>query len=56
MTWFRSGRSKSTGDGGCVEAATCPATTHVRGSKRTADPHLTLSSAAWTDFAGFAAR
>lgn len=47
--WFKS--SYSSGEGGnCVEVAACPHTIHVRDSKDTDGPELTLTPAAWTTF------
>ncbi|MBT2528845.1 DUF397 domain-containing protein [Streptomyces sp. ISL-99] len=54
MTWCKS--SYSAGNGGeCVEVATCPSAVHVRDSKVTAGPMLTLGTQAWGAFVGFAA-
>ncbi|MGV9647884.1 DUF397 domain-containing protein [Streptomyces sp. NPDC003554] len=53
--WFKSSYSSS-GDGDCVEVSLCPTTVHVRDSKNTRGPRLTLSTAAWSEFLGFAAR
>ncbi|MFD9726601.1 DUF397 domain-containing protein [Streptomyces sp. NPDC059072] len=48
FTWRKSSHSGSDG-GDCVEIASCPAEqVHVRDSKVTDGPHLTLTSAAWT--------
>ncbi|MFJ8648436.1 DUF397 domain-containing protein [Streptomyces sp. NPDC093546] len=49
LSWFKSSYSGSANDS-CVEVATCPSTIHVRDSKDPADPHLTLSPAAWAAF------
>ncbi|UGY90768.1 DUF397 domain-containing protein [Streptomyces gobiensis] len=49
MAWHKSTRSGSEGDS-CVEVAACPCTVHVRDSKDTAMPGLSLSPAAWTAF------
>ncbi|MFI9599530.1 DUF397 domain-containing protein [Streptomyces sp. NPDC052043] len=54
LAWFKSSYSSS-GDGGCVEAAACPATVHVRDSKNTTGPQLALSPTAWSEFTEFAA-
>ncbi|MFE1854340.1 DUF397 domain-containing protein [Streptomyces sp. NPDC002387] len=55
LTWFKSSYSgDSSGD--CVEVSLCPTTVHVRDSKNTRGPRLTLSTAAWSEFLGFAAR
>lgn len=54
LAWFKS--SYSAGDGGeCLEVAICPHTVHVRDSKDTSRPGLSVRSAAWTAFVGFAA-
>ncbi|WP_328493198.1 DUF397 domain-containing protein [Streptomyces sp. NBC_00414] len=49
LTWFKSSYSGSEGDD-CVEVAACPATIHVRDSKNTRGPQLTLSPSAWAGF------
>ncbi|MFJ1802305.1 DUF397 domain-containing protein [Streptomyces sp. NPDC088180] len=47
--WFKS--SYSNGDGGdCVEVAAHPTAVHVRDSKVTDGPVLTVEPAAWTAF------
>ncbi|MFE2169809.1 DUF397 domain-containing protein [Streptomyces sp. NPDC059447] len=47
-TWRKSSHSGSDG-GNCVEFATCPADqVHVRDSKVTDGPNLTLTPTAWT--------
>lgn len=49
MDWRKS--SYSAGNGGeCVEVATRPDTVHVRDSKNTAGPILTVTSDAWAEF------
>jgi hypothetical protein len=55
LAWFKS--SYSAGNGGeCVEVASCLGVTHVRDSKDTVGPIVSLSPIAWTAFVGFAAR
>jgi hypothetical protein len=54
LSWHKSSYS-SGGDGDCVEVATCPHTIHVRDSKNTDGPRLTLSPTTWTDFLTYAA-
>ncbi|MEU0803953.1 DUF397 domain-containing protein [Streptomyces sp. NPDC005970] len=55
LIWFKS--SYSGGEGGdCVEVATRPDTVHIRDSKNTAGPILTVTPDAWVEFVGFAAR
>ncbi|CAL9407067.1 DUF397 domain-containing protein [Streptomyces sp. enrichment culture] len=49
LTWFKSSYSSS-GDGDCVEVATCTGTIHVRDSKVRQGAQLSLSPAAWTRF------
>ncbi|MEU6892778.1 DUF397 domain-containing protein [Streptomyces sp. NPDC046557] len=54
MTWQKS--TYSGGDGGqCVEVAACPSAVHVRDSKDTTRPALTLTPSAWAAFTDFAA-
>ncbi|MEU5229647.1 DUF397 domain-containing protein [Streptomyces anulatus] len=49
LHWFKS--SYSDGDGGaCVEVAAHPAAVHVRDSKVTDGPVLTVGPAAWSAF------
>ncbi|MFD7322078.1 DUF397 domain-containing protein [Streptomyces sp. NPDC059875] len=47
--WTKSSYSSEQG-GNCVEVATCPHTVHVRDSKDTTRPSLTLTPAAWSTF------
>ncbi|MDX3664820.1 DUF397 domain-containing protein [Streptomyces europaeiscabiei] len=49
LAWRKSTYSGTEGDD-CVEVATLPSTIHVRDSKISAGPELTLSPAAWTPF------
>ena len=49
LAWHKSSHS-SGGDGDCVEIATCPSTIHIRDSKNTQGPQLTLAPATWTEF------
>ncbi|MDH6438970.1 hypothetical protein M2158_007511 [Streptomyces sp. SAI-144] len=55
LAWFKSSYSgDSSGD--CVEVATAPTTVHVRDSKKTTGPQLTLSPTTWSEFVAFASR
>ena len=54
LSWHKSSYSGGSGDD-CVEVATCPSTIHVRDSKSTDGPHLTLSPTPWADFLTYAA-
>jgi hypothetical protein len=50
LAWFKSSYSSS-GDGNdCVEVAISPAAIHVRDSKNTTGPRMTLAPGAWTRF------
>ncbi|MGX1562088.1 DUF397 domain-containing protein [Streptomyces sp. NPDC055506] len=49
LTWFKSSYSSS-GDGDCVEIATCPEAIHIRDSKNKQGPQLTLSPTTWSAF------
>lgn len=49
LAWFKSSYSSS-GSGDCVEVALTPATIHIRDSKNTQGPQLSLSPTPWTDF------
>ncbi|MEU5102658.1 DUF397 domain-containing protein [Streptomyces sp. NPDC021354] len=54
LVWCKS--SYSGGEGGqCVEVATRPDTVHIRDSKNTTGPILTVTPHAWAEFVGFAA-
>ncbi|MFF8277221.1 DUF397 domain-containing protein [Streptomyces lateritius] len=53
LAWFKSSYSSS-GDGDCVEVATCPTTVHVRDSKNPEGPQLALPPTAWGDFVAYA--
>lgn len=56
LSWFKSSYS-SGGDGDCVEVAVAlPHTIHIRDSKNTTGPQLTLSPTAWAEFVPYAAR
>ncbi|MDN3295003.1 DUF397 domain-containing protein [Streptomyces ficellus] len=49
FAWAKSSYSGDQG-GDCVEVAACPHTVHVRDSKDTTRPALTLSPSAWSAF------
>ncbi|MEU9148183.1 DUF397 domain-containing protein [Streptomyces sp. NPDC048349] len=53
MSWRKSTHSGGDGDA-CVEIATGPAAVHVRDSKVTDGPVLTLTPAAWADLTAWA--
>ncbi|MFJ4842583.1 DUF397 domain-containing protein [Streptomyces sp. NPDC088746] len=53
--WRKSSYSGCEG-GQCVEVATHPSAVHVRDSKNTEGPTLTVSPTTWSAFAAFAAR
>jgi hypothetical protein len=54
LNWVKS--SYSSGEGGeCVEVASTPGTVHVRDSKDTSRPALTVEPAVWSAFVEFAA-
>ncbi|WP_369223062.1 DUF397 domain-containing protein [Streptomyces sp. R39] len=40
----------------CVEVATAPSTIHIRDSKHTTGPHLTVTPSVWADFVSLAVR
>ncbi|MFB7554485.1 DUF397 domain-containing protein [Streptomyces brevispora] len=53
--WFKS--SYSAGNGGdCVEVATADTSVHIRDSKRTDGPVLSVGSRGWKQFVRMAAR
>ncbi|MDK1475437.1 DUF397 domain-containing protein [Streptomyces sp. 549] len=49
VSWEKSSYSGPDG-GDCVEVGRCAEAVHVRDSKRTAGPHLTLTPDAWAAF------
>ncbi|RLL69311.1 DUF397 domain-containing protein [Streptomyces sp. Z26] len=53
LAWFKSSYSSS-GDGDCVEVATCPTTVHVRDSKLERSPQLAITSERWQSFLTYA--
>ena len=55
IEWHKSSYSGGEGQA-CVEVAACPGAVHVRDSKDTAIPALTVTPTAWSDFVSFAAR
>lgn len=54
IEWRKSSYSGGEGEA-CVEVATCPDAIHIRDSKETAIPPLTVTAHAWSAFVGFAA-
>ncbi|MGC9380863.1 DUF397 domain-containing protein [Streptomyces sp. MH13] len=54
LVWFKSSYSSGTDGNSCVEIATTPRTIHIRDSKTTEGPRLTLTPAAWADFLPYA--
>jgi hypothetical protein len=55
LSWFKSSYSSDQG-GACVEVSAHPAAVHVRDSKVTGGPALTVQPAAWAAFVGPTAR
>jgi hypothetical protein len=53
LAWFKSSYSGAEG-GDCIEVAANRAVVHVRDSKATAGPVLTVSHEAWAGFVGLA--
>ncbi|MFG3209251.1 DUF397 domain-containing protein [Streptomyces tendae] len=56
LVWFKSSYSGGTDGNSCVELASTPATVHIRDSKHTDGPRLTLAPAAWASFLPYASR
>ncbi|MGX9891270.1 DUF397 domain-containing protein [Streptomyces sp. NPDC002276] len=54
LLWLKSSYSDSSNGNDCVEIATTPDTIHVRDSKNTQGPRLTLTPGTWTDFVPYA--
>ncbi|MFF4568751.1 DUF397 domain-containing protein [Streptomyces sp. NPDC001410] len=49
-------KSTYSGDGSnCVEIATTPTTIHIRDSKHSTGPQLTVTPSTWADFLSYAA-
>lgn len=56
MQTIRWQKSTYSGDGSnCVEIAATPTTVHIRDSKNSTGPRLTVTPSAWADFLPFAA-
>ncbi|MGV9278467.1 DUF397 domain-containing protein [Streptomyces griseosporeus] len=53
-TWFKSSYSGGTDGESCVEIARTPGRVHIRDSKNTSGPRLTLTPEAWADFVTYA--
>ncbi|GAA4043888.1 DUF397 domain-containing protein [Streptomyces shaanxiensis] len=56
LAWFKSSYSSGSEGDSCVEVATTPATIHIRDSKHTNGPRLTLTPQAWAGFLPYASR
>ncbi|MEV7503061.1 DUF397 domain-containing protein [Streptomyces sp. NPDC093018] len=54
LTWFKSSYSGGNDGESCVELAVTPDTIHVRDSKNTDGPRLTLTPEAWAEFVPYA--
>ncbi|MEU7485376.1 DUF397 domain-containing protein [Streptomyces sp. NPDC042319] len=52
--WFKSSYSTEQG-GNCVEVAVAPTAIHIRDSKDSDGPHLSVTPATWANFTAFAA-
>ncbi|WP_327717670.1 DUF397 domain-containing protein [Streptomyces sp. NBC_00490] len=53
LEWFKSSYSTEQG-GNCLEVATSPRTIHIRDSKHTTGPALTVGRDTWTAFLALA--
>ncbi|GAT85039.1 toxin [Streptomyces sp. F-3] len=53
LAWFKSSYSDGPDGNSCVEIATAPRTIHVRDSKNTEGPQLTLAPDAWAHFVAY---
>ncbi|MFI0222803.1 DUF397 domain-containing protein [Streptomyces lydicus] len=53
VAWYKSSYSGGQGEA-CVEVAACPGVIHVRDSKDTTLPHLTVAPASWASFLAYA--
>ncbi|MEU3029290.1 MULTISPECIES: DUF397 domain-containing protein [unclassified Streptomyces] len=54
LAWFKSSYSGGTNGESCVELAVTPGTVHIRDSKNTDGPRLTLTPEAWAEFVPYA--
>ncbi|MGW0824113.1 DUF397 domain-containing protein [Streptomyces sp. NPDC002845] len=54
LDWFKSSYSSNPEPGDCVEVAPTPTTIHIRDSKNTKGPCLTLTPTAWNAFVPYA--
>ncbi|WP_405768811.1 DUF397 domain-containing protein [Streptomyces sp. NBC_01538] len=54
LLWFKSSYSDSSNGNDCVEIATAPDGIHVRDSKATQGPRLTLAPTTWAEFISYA--
>ena len=50
LAWYKSSYSSNSSEADCVEVAQTPGTVHIRDSKNTHAPHLTVAGAAWAGF------
>ncbi|WP_078612700.1 DUF397 domain-containing protein [Streptomyces canus] len=55
LQWFKSSYSSEQG-GACLEVAASPGTVHIRDSKDTHGPTLTVTPGTWTSFLALAQR
>ncbi|WP_327717671.1 DUF397 domain-containing protein [Streptomyces sp. NBC_00490] len=55
VTWFKSSYSSEQG-GACLEVAASPHTIHIRDSKHTDGPALTVTPDSWASFLALAGR
>ena len=56
LAWFKSSYSSGNDGESCVEVANTPHTIHIRDSKQSNGPRLTLTPGAWSDFLTYASR
>ncbi|WP_327231096.1 DUF397 domain-containing protein [Streptomyces murinus] len=56
LTWHKSSYSDSSNGNDCVEFAPTPTTIHIRDSKSTEGPCLTVAPDTWTAFVTYSAR
>ncbi|MGW2519957.1 DUF397 domain-containing protein [Streptomyces sp. NPDC001617] len=54
LVWFKSSYSSGTDGNSCVEIAIAPRTIHIRDSKHTTGPRLTVTPTAWATFVPYA--
>ncbi|WP_405480738.1 DUF397 domain-containing protein [Streptomyces sp. NBC_00009] len=56
LDWRKSSYSSNSSEADCIEVAPTPTTIHIRDSKTTLGPHLTVTPTTWAAFITYAAQ